>query len=110
MREYRLLVTGLGLLTLPARAGLAQSIPLSQHATVSQRVGHTDIDISYNRPVARGRKLFGDLAKWRRVWAPGGDTAPSIPFRRRGLIEGKTLRAGQDTIWALPETAPRAMI
>src|SRR5437660_5027871 len=31
---------------------------------VTQRVGSTDIAVSYNRPVARGRRLFGELVRW----------------------------------------------
>jgi len=48
------------LLAVPLTAAvLLQQAPRSQHGSVTQRVGITDISISYNRPVARGRDLFG---------------------------------------------------
>ena len=50
-----------------------QGIPFSQHGTVSQRVGFTDITIAYNRPVAHGWTLFGKLVPWGKVWHPGAD-------------------------------------
>ena len=33
----------------------------SQHGTVTQQVAGTTITVDYNRPVARGRDLFGAL-------------------------------------------------
>src|SRR5437879_8257415 len=44
------------LATFVARASSAQRIPASQHGSVTQRVGNTDIAVTYNRPVARGRR------------------------------------------------------
>jgi DUF2911 family protein len=56
-------------LLLGARLAAAQEgIPFSQHGSVTQRVGLTDIRIEYNRPGARGRGLFGKLVPWGRVW------------------------------------------
>ena len=82
-----------------------QGIPFSQHGTVSQRVGYTDITIEYNRPVARGRTLFGDRAvvRWGRVWHPGADSATTITFSRDVLVEGKPLKAGSYTLWTIPQ-------
>lgn len=91
-------------LALAARLVAAQDIPASQHATVSQRVGTTAITIDYNRPVARGRKLFGDLVPWGRVWQPGANDATTITFSKNVLIEGKPLAAGSYTLWSIPDS------
>ncbi len=90
---------------LGATGSPCQGIPFSQHGTVSQRVGFTDISISYNRPVARGRTLFGDrgVVKWGRVWHPGADSATTITFSKDVLIEGHPLKAGRYTLWTIPE-------
>ncbi len=82
----------------------AQDIPLSQHGLVSQRVGTTAITIDYNRPVARGRKLFGDLVPWGRVWHPGANDATTITFSKDVLIEGRPLAAGSYTLWSIPDS------
>jgi Protein of unknown function (DUF2911) len=87
-----------------------QRIPLSQHGTVSQRVGLTDISISYNRPVARGRTLFGGLVRWGRVWHPGADSATTITFSRDVLIEGHPLTAGSYTLWTIPDSTQWTVI
>ena len=90
----------------------AQGIPWSQHGTVSQRVGYTDIDLSYNRPVAHGRTLFGDrgLVHWGGIWHPGADSATTITFSRDVLIEGQPLKAGSYTLWTIPRPDSWTMI
>ena len=86
----------------------AQGIPYSQHGEVSQRVAFTDITLSYNRPVARGRQLFGGdsgVVKWDRMWHPGADSATRIMFSRPVTVEGKPLAAGEYSLWTLPRAS-----
>ena len=82
----------------------AQGIPFSQHGSVSQRVGFTDVSVEYNRPVARGRTLFGDHAvvRWGEIWHPGADSATTITLSRDVLVEGQPLKAGAYTLWTIP--------
>ncbi len=90
-----------------ASSARAQSgIRPSQHGTVSQRVGYTDIAISYNRPVARGRTLFGELVNWGRIWTPGADSATMIEFSRDVEVEGQALKAGSYSLWMAPQPVP----
>ena len=42
----------------------------SQHAVVAQTVNQTVITLEYDRPVARGRELFGTLVEYDAIWAP----------------------------------------
>ena len=74
----------------------------SQHGSVSQRIANTEITIEYNRPVARGRTLFGALVPWGRIWNPGADTATSIRITTPVVINGATLAAGTYSIWTEP--------
>jgi hypothetical protein len=82
---------------------LAMQVPKSQHGTVTQRVGTTDIVVSYNRPVARGRELFGALVPWDRRWHPGADSATTISFSKDVTIDGHALKAGHYSLWTIPE-------
>lgn len=79
-------------------------IPKSQHGTVSQRVAETEISIVYNRPVARGRTLFGPdgIVPYGEEWNPGADQATSIEVSRDVTIDGQPLAAGKYSIWAIP--------
>ena len=89
----------------------AQGYPFSQRGTVTQSVAYTEINVSYGRPVARGRALFGALVPWDTVWHPGADSATRITFNHDVLIEGKPLRAGEYSLWLFPrEHAPWTVI
>jgi hypothetical protein len=89
----------------------AQGVPFSQHGTVSQRVSHTNIDIEYNRPVARGRALFGALVKWDTIWHPGADSATRIAFDKDVTFAGRPLPRGEYSVWLIPrERAPWTLV
>ena len=90
------------LLTATVALTAAQGVPFSQHGSVTQRVSHTNISVEYNRPVARGRALFGSLVKWDSVWHPGADSATRITFDKDVVVEGKPLAAGEYSIWLIP--------
>lgn len=74
----------------------------SQAGAVSQRVANTEITITYSRPVARGRTLFGALVPYEQVWNPGADQATAIALTRDVEINGQPLPAGKYSIWAIP--------
>ena len=75
----------------------------SQHGSVTQHVGKAIITVDYNRPVARGRELFGVLVPWGRVWTPGADTATTITVSTDVRIEGQTLPEGTYSLWTEPQ-------
>jgi len=83
----------------------AQSkIRASQLGKVSQSIATTEISIEYNRPVARGRTLFGStgLIKNGAVWMPGANEATVISFDKPILVNGKSLPSGRYSIWTIP--------
>jgi len=108
----------LGFVAMTATAGVAviqeaQSPPrihLSQHGSVSQHVADTIITVEYNRPVARGRELFGALVPWGRVWCPGADDCTTIALSTDVKIADQSLAAGTYSLWALPEPDQWTMI
>ncbi|MFQ5679069.1 MAG: DUF2911 domain-containing protein [Gemmatimonadota bacterium] len=81
----------------------SQQVPLSQPGTVSQRIAGVDVRIVYNRPVARGRKLFGGIVPFGEVWNPGADKATRIELDGELLVGGRQLPAGKYSVWMVPE-------
>ena len=86
---------------------LAQSFVLdlprqSQHATVSQRIGITDITINYHRPLVNDRKVWGNLVPYGQVWRAGANENTTITFTDPVTIEGKTLAAGTYGLHMIP--------
>jgi hypothetical protein len=90
------------LLVLAVLAGQTSSARPSQHGSVTQQIGGTTISVEYNRPVARGRELFGALVPYDRVWCPGADECTTLTTSTDITVEGKTLQAGTYTVWTKP--------
>jgi hypothetical protein len=65
----------------------------SPSATVAQTIGVTDITVKYHRPVAKGRKVFGGLEPYGKVWRAGANDATTIAFSTDVKIEGQPLAA-----------------
>src|SRR5262249_292337 len=81
-------------------ASWGQATRPRQHGSVSQQVAGTTITIDYNRPVARGRKLFGSLVPYGRVWCPGADYCTTIQLSTEITVNGQKLAAGTYSLWA----------
>jgi len=79
-----------------------EAVRKSQAASVSQRVANTDIAITYSRPVARGREIFGGIVPLGEVWNPGADQATAITFSRPVRLQGASLTAGTYSLWGIP--------
>lgn len=79
-----------------------EEVRKSQAAAVSQRVANTEITLTYSRPVARGRALFGSLVPYDEVWNPGADQATAIAFTRDVQVNGQPLPAGKYSLWVIP--------
>ncbi len=117
MNRSRIQIAALlaALISVPANSANAQGVPFSQHGEVSQRVSYTDISVSYNRPTARGRLLFGTdspaLVRTGRPWHPGADSATHIRFSKDVVFEGRPIRRGEYSIWLIPQAeAPWTVI
>lgn len=66
----------------------------SQHALVSQRLGITDINIVYSRPLVNDRKIWGGLVPYGKVWRAGANENTTIEFTDPVTIEGQPLAKG----------------
>lgn len=94
-------------LSLATSSGYAQSALLdlprdSQHATVMQRVGITDITINYHRPLVKGRQVWGKLVPYGEVWRAGANENTIIAFTDSVTIEGQPLAKGVYGLHLLP--------
>jgi tetratricopeptide (TPR) repeat protein len=74
----------------------------SQHATLTQRVGLTDVSIDYSRPDKRGREIFGGLVPYGKVWRTGANQPTKIKVSDAVKIEGKELPAGEYAFYTIP--------
>jgi len=78
-------------------------LPLqSQRAQISQRIGITDITISYHRPLVNDRKIWDGLVPYGKVWRAGANINTTITFSDPVLIEGKPLDKGTYGLHMIP--------
>lgn len=77
----------------------------SQKASVSQRIGISDITIKYSRPSVRGREVWGKLVPYglnnlgfgtskQAPWRAGADENTTITLTHNATIEGQPVNAG----------------
>jgi tetratricopeptide (TPR) repeat protein len=69
---------------------------------VVQRIGVTDITINYSRPLVNGRKVFGQLEPYGKVWRAGANENTTITFADPVAIEGKPLERGAYGLHMIP--------
>jgi hypothetical protein len=100
----------------------------SQKASVMQRIGVTDVTITYSRPPVKGRKIFGDatpeqaakqsgeatlddqnvrpkdavIVPWGHVWRTGANEATTFVVTDDVLINGQKLAAGNYSLHTIP--------
>ena len=100
----------------------------SQKATVMQRIGVTDVTITYSRPAVKGRKIFGDatpeqaakqsgeatlddqnvrpkdavIVPWGHVWRTGANEATTFIVTDDVVINGQKLAAGSYSLHTIP--------
>ena len=82
----------------------------SQKSVLTQRVGLTDITITYHRPLVNGRTIFGDMVPYDRVWRVGANDNTTIDFTNPVQIEGHALEAGRYGVHMIPGTAEWTVI
>jgi hypothetical protein len=99
----------------------------SQKASVMQRIGVTDVTITYSRPGVKGRKIWGDptaeqakttgeatldnqnerpkdavIVPWGHVWRTGANEATTFVVTDDVLINGQKLAAGNYSLHTVP--------
>jgi hypothetical protein len=75
---------------------------LSPSSTVIQKVGLADVTISYSRPSARGRKVFGDVVPFDKIWRTGANSPTKISVSDTVTIEGNKIAPGDYALYTIP--------
>lgn len=84
----------------------AQSLTTPQPSptqTIKQNFGLSSIELSYSRPGMKGRKIFGDLVPFGKVWRTGANQATTITFADDVTIGGTLIKAGKYGLVSIPE-------
>ncbi|MDP1726632.1 MAG: DUF2911 domain-containing protein [Bacteroidota bacterium] len=76
----------------------------SQYASITQRVGITDITVVYHSPAVKGRKIFGSLVPYDNWWRAGANENTTISFSHEVSIEKQKIPAGIYGLHMIPGT------
>lgn len=74
----------------------------SPSASFEQELGSTIIKVSYNRPLARGRKIFGELVPFEKLWRTGASDCTLITTNEDIVFGNTTLKVGSYSIFTIP--------
>ena len=77
----------------------------SPPADTSQTVDGKTVSIHYNAPSMRGRKIFGGLVPYDKVWRTGANPATSLKTDINLKIGSATVPAGSYTLYTLPSAS-----
>jgi Protein of unknown function (DUF2911) len=75
---------------------------VSQAAEVKQRIALTDITVNYHRPLVNGRKIWGGLVPYGKVWRAGANENTTIEFSDPVSVEGQPLPKGTYGLHMIP--------
>src|SRR5205809_3884456 len=75
---------------------------VSQAAEVKQRIALTDITVKYHRPLVNGRKIWGGLVPYGKVWRAGANENTTLEFSDPVSIEGLPLPQGVYGLHMIP--------
>src|SRR6185437_2602618 len=74
----------------------------STTSTVTQKVGLADVTLVYSRPSAKGRKIYGDLVPFDKIWRTGANAPTKLTFSDTVTVEGTKLTPGDYAIYTIP--------
>lgn len=75
----------------------------SPYQKIEQKVGLADVTLEYSRPSAKGRKIYGELVPFGKMWRTGANNNTKITFSEDVKIGGNTVKAGTYAIYTKPE-------
>lgn len=70
--------------------------------TIKQDFGIGSVELTYSRPIAKGRKIFGDLVPYNKIWRTGANAATKITFSEPVEIGGKKIDTGTYVLYTIP--------
>lgn len=77
----------------------------SPTATFSQNFATSKIEVSYSRPGMKGRKVFGDVVAFGKLWRTGANGATTISFGEDVKLNGNEVKAGKYGLLSIPGEA-----
>jgi hypothetical protein len=88
----------------------AQDKPASPPEVVSGKINDATISINYCSPSVKGRKIWGELVPFNKVWRAGANEATTFETNKEIMIEGTQLPAGKYSFFIIPNETESIII
>jgi hypothetical protein len=98
-----LLALSLGFAAIAVSAQQLKTPAPSSTQTIKQELGLGSVELTYSRPNVKGRKIFGDLVPFGKVWRTGANSATTISFTDEVTIGGAKIPAGKYGLLSIPD-------
>ena len=93
------------LLSVISTATIAQGIKMpapSPAQSIKQDFSLSSVEVKYSRPVIKGRKIFGDIVPFGKLWRTGANSPTTVTFNEDVKIAGQALKAGTYQLISIP--------
>src|SRR6476661_6137002 len=102
-KRISILLPAIAVLALGASVRADLNLPdASQLAVIKQRIGLTDVKVTYHRPLLNGRKIWGGLVPLGEVWRAGANENTVVDFGDAVTVEGQPLPKGTYGLHMIP--------
>ena len=101
MKKTLLLSIAISCFALLSMAQVKMPAP-SPTQTIKQEFGIGTIELTYSRPSIKGRKIFGDLVPFNKLWRTGANAATRLVFSEPVEIGGKKIDSGTYVLYTIP--------
>jgi hypothetical protein len=102
MRQF---LSAVAVCLVAASASMAQGIKMpapSPTQTIKQQFALSAVEVTYSRPLAKGRTVMGDLVPYDKLWRTGANNATKITFGEDVKLNGQAIAAGEYALYTVP--------
>ena len=99
----KIIITTIAVFTLLIADAQLKTPAPSPTQTIKQDFALSSIELSYSRPGMKGRKIFGDLVPFEKIWRTGANTATTLTFGEEVIIGGVKVKAGKYGLLSIPD-------
>jgi hypothetical protein len=101
MKKILMMTLVLGMMFNSFGQGIKIPAP-SPGQTIKQDFSLSAIEVVYSRPVIKGRKIFGDIVPFGKLWRTGANSPTKFTFGEDVKVAGQSLKAGTYQVMSIP--------
>lgn len=101
-RMKKLLLAAFCAVTMGVQAQNIKTPAPSPTQTIKEDFALSSIELTYSRPSAKGRVIFGDLVPYGKIWRTGANVATRVTFGEDVKVGGVAVKAGAYALYSVP--------